>query len=214
MIPAGEIVSIHYLSWNTLTNEPEPNDAGNHAIAIVKDGVEIAASGTPVSLSAGENKITLTTSESDAKTLIVGGVSSTPNVVIIPVMILTNKITINQPLYIGYTAWDLINNVPKTGDVANHTLYLAQGGTEISPTNTPTEVNDLSLPGLYLLLTTAPENTDRSMALYGESSTPDINVLHQLYSPDPAVELVTRYELPQELILDDEEIIIYEGCQP
>jgi hypothetical protein len=122
-------------------------------------------------------------------------------------------LTLNQALYIGYTAWDKSNNIPKTGDVLNHTLYLAKAGIEISPTNAPTEVNALSLPGLYLLLTTALENVEQSMALYGVSSTLDINILPTSYSPDPAVQLVTRYELPQELILEDSEIIILEDCE-
>lgn len=210
MIAAGEITTIQYLSWNASTNEPELNDAGNHALSIVKDGVESPVTNSPASLSAGTNKIELTALETAGGTLIVGGVSSTPDVYIIPVMIITNQKSINAPLVIGYTAWDKTANAPKTGDDLNHTLYVAEGGVEALATSTPSEVNDVSLPGLYILLTTLAENGNRSMAVYGTSSTADVNILQQLYSPDPAAE-PTFISRP-EVVEVDTEIEVIEPC--
>jgi hypothetical protein len=212
MIPAGQIVTVQYLAWNAADNEPELNDAANHAIAIVRDGVEIGASGTPQNLSAGMCSIELTVSESNGNILIVGGISLTSDVYIIPQMIITNKVSLNRALYIGYTAWDKSSNVPKTGDVSNHTLKLSQNGVEVVPTNSPSEVNALSLPGLYLLLTEASENIDRSMSLYGTSSTADINILPMSYSPDPISEL--KFITRPEVVEADTEIEVIEICLP
>ena len=83
----------------------------------------------------------------------------------------------NQAAIIQYMAWDTGNNSPKTGDVANHTLKLIQDGTANTPTNSPTEVNSTSLPGIYQLSVTAAETNYNFVTLAGKSSTANIVII-------------------------------------
>jgi hypothetical protein len=76
-----------------------------------------------------------------------------------------------------YTAWDFVNNVGKTGDAANHTLRLIRDGIEITPTNSPTEVDATNAPGEYELNVTGTENNATLLALVGKSSTVGVSII-------------------------------------
>jgi len=75
----------------------------------------------------------------------------------------------NNQVHIVYYAYD--SSGPKTGDAANHVLKLRRDGTLITPTNSPVEISAADAPGMYELLVTETENTGRSMALIGRSTT-------------------------------------------
>lgn len=72
---------------------------------------------------------------------------------------------------ITYTAWDATNNVPKTGDVANHTLRWVKDGTSAAPTNSPAEVDATNAKGVYKLVLTAAEASCDVGKLCGVSAT-------------------------------------------
>lgn len=81
----------------------------------------------------------------------------------------------NQAIIVEYYAWDTVNQVGKTGDVANHTLRLVQdGGTPATPGNSPAEVDATNCPGLYKLSLTAGEMNFNWVTLHGKSSTANI----------------------------------------
>ncbi len=83
-----------------------------------------------------------------------------------------------------YYAWDVTNNVPKTGDVANHTLrFVFDGGTPTAPTNSPAEVDATNAPGLYKLTATNAEMVYTTVALHGKSSTSGVYIMPQLFEP-------------------------------
>lgn len=83
-----------------------------------------------------------------------------------------------------YYAWDVTNNVPKTGDVANHTLRLVKdGGSPAAPTNSPSEVDATNCPGLYKLTLTNGEMVYTTVGLHGKSSTSGVYIMPQIYEP-------------------------------
>lgn len=82
-----------------------------------------------------------------------------------------------QSITVTYKAWDVVNNVGKTGDVANHTLRWIKDGTSSAPTNSPSEVDATNLPGVYKLVLTTAECTCDYGVLGGKSSTANIIII-------------------------------------
>lgn len=80
-----------------------------------------------------------------------------------------------QPIAVYYVAWDSVNGVMKTGDSANHTIYLVKdGGTPTLATNSPTECSSAEQPGLYQVQTVTAESTCWSLSCGGVSSSTGI----------------------------------------
>lgn len=82
-----------------------------------------------------------------------------------------------QSITVSYVAWDTVNNVGKTGDVANHTLKFIKDGTAATPTNSPAEVDATNAPGVYKLVLTSTECTCDSGTLAGKSSTTGVSII-------------------------------------
>jgi hypothetical protein len=82
-----------------------------------------------------------------------------------------------QTITLTYTAWDFVNNVPKTGDVANHTLRWVKDGTASAPTNAAAELDATNAPGEYKLVLTATECTANAGKLVGKSSTSGVYIV-------------------------------------
>lgn len=89
----GVSLTITYTAWNTSTNAPQTGDVSNHTIKVCKDGVEATATNSPSEVDStnfkGEYKLVLTSTEMTCDFITIGGVSSTANVVIVPVKIAT-----------------------------------------------------------------------------------------------------------------------------
>ncbi len=82
-----------------------------------------------------------------------------------------------ESLIITYMAWDFVNQVGKTGDAANHTLKLLCDGNELSPTNSPSEVDTNGIPGMYKLVVTAAEADCSLLVVGGKSSSSGISII-------------------------------------
>lgn len=82
-----------------------------------------------------------------------------------------------QSIVVTYVAWDTVNNVGKTGDVANHTLRWIKDGTASAPTNSPSEIDATNAPGVYKLTLTTAECTCDSGTLAGKSSSANISIM-------------------------------------
>lgn len=82
-----------------------------------------------------------------------------------------------QSLTVSYVAWDTVNNIGKTGDVANHTLRWIKDGTSSAPTNSASEVDSTNAPGIYKITLTTAECTCDYGTLAGKSSTANISIL-------------------------------------
>jgi hypothetical protein len=82
-----------------------------------------------------------------------------------------------QSIVLTYVAWDTVNNVGKTGDVANHTLRWIKDGTASAPTNAASEVDATNAPGVYKITLTTAECTCDSGTLAGKSSTANISIM-------------------------------------
>src|SRR5665647_2473539 len=83
-----------YKAWNGTTNLGQINDVGNHTLKLILDGAEFIPSNAPTEVDSvncpGLYKIDLTAAEMNAKVIVLGGVSSTPNVSIITMEIYTD----------------------------------------------------------------------------------------------------------------------------
>ena len=76
-----------------------------------------------------------------------------------------------------YIAWDTSANAPKSGDVANHTIYIVKDGTSGAASGTPGEVDATHAPGIYRLVLTALEMGGGCITIAGKSSTANISII-------------------------------------
>ena len=133
---------LHYSAYNAASNVAELNDSGNHTLKLFIDGVLGDPTNSPEDIANGECRIFITAAESNAaKFICVAGISSTSDVYIIPGYTITDLLVPGAAFVGCYTAWDAGNNVPKTGDDANHTLTVAQDNTSAGAANSPAEVS-------------------------------------------------------------------------
>lgn len=78
---------------------------------------------------------------------------------------------------LAYTAWDTTANAGKTVDAGNHTLRWVKDGVSSAPTNAPSEVDAVNLPGLYAIVITATEAQAVFGTLGGKSSTANVSIM-------------------------------------
>lgn len=83
----------------------------------------------------------------------------------------------SKPTVLIYTAWDTVNNVPKTNDAANHILRILKDGVEFIPSSNPSEQNSSSLPGIYALSLNSSETDGKVLTLAGKSNTPGVVII-------------------------------------
>ena len=83
----------------------------------------------------------------------------------------------NQALTVTYYAWDTGNNEGKTGDHANHTIYVSIDGVANAADNSPAEVDSTNLTGMYSIALTAAEMNGDHIMVGGESATGDIIIV-------------------------------------
>ncbi len=100
----GVALTVTYTAWDTVAGAPKPGDASNHTLKVTKDGTTATASNSPTEITgySGEYKVTLTSTEMTADFVLLGGLSSTTGVIIIPV-----KITTEHGLLKGNGTYDL-----------------------------------------------------------------------------------------------------------
>lgn len=80
----GQAVTITYGAFNTSTNLWVSNDQANHTLKIIADTTESTPSNAPVAKSNGKYTLSLTAGENSGLMMEVNGVSTTPNVIIVP----------------------------------------------------------------------------------------------------------------------------------
>jgi hypothetical protein len=85
-----------------------------------------------------------------------------------------------------YIAFDYTNNIGKTGDVANHTIRIVRDGVELTPTNSPSEIDSTDLPGLYALSATGTEMNGALIVVAGKSSTSGVSIVPTEITTEPA----------------------------
>ena len=83
----------------------------------------------------------------------------------------------NQVLTVSYYAWDTGESEGKTGDVAQHTIYVAIDGVANAADNSPAEVDATNLPGVYKIELTAAEMNGDHILVSGVSATADIIIV-------------------------------------
>lgn len=184
MIRNNTAAYIHYSAYDTANSTGKTGDAGNHTLKVIVDGVVTDPINTPEEIGVGEYRLLLDEVETNLiKFICVAGVSSTSDVYIIPATVMTDLL-ISGAAFVGcYTAWDTAANAPKTGDVANHTITIAQDATSAGATNTPAEVDAVNVPGLYKIVATAAEATGKAVSIIGISATANVNIIPTELAP-------------------------------
>lgn len=88
MASRGQSITVVYYAFDTVANAYKTGDVANHAIRVIKDGTDAAATNSPAEVSSandpGAYKLVLTASECTADSVVVSGKSSTANIIIIP----------------------------------------------------------------------------------------------------------------------------------
>lgn len=87
----GKTLTVTFTVWDTDNQVPKTGDAANLTMRVIKDGVPAAATNTPSENENGEYSLELTADEMDANYVTVEGSSSTANVVVFPVHIVTEQ---------------------------------------------------------------------------------------------------------------------------
>jgi len=83
----------------------------------------------------------------------------------------------NQPITVCYTAYDATTGLRKTGDAANHTIYVIKDGSSAPTTNAPAEVDAAHAPGEYSVSLTAAEMNANTVAVTGRSTTASVEIV-------------------------------------
>ena len=90
----NQALTVQYVAWNTATNQGETGDVGNHTLTAVGDGTLFSPLGAPAEVNAvllpGVYKLAMGASEMNHDCITLGGTSTTPNVVIIPLTMMTD----------------------------------------------------------------------------------------------------------------------------
>jgi hypothetical protein len=91
----NQAITICYTAWNTSTNLGQTGDAANHTLKLVQDGTEGPPTNSPSEVDStnlkGLYKITLAAADMNYNCVVLGGASSTANVIIIPLTIITER---------------------------------------------------------------------------------------------------------------------------
>lgn len=115
--------------------------------------------------------------------------------------------TIGQQLDgLCYIAWNTLTNAGQTGDAGNHVLKIIRDGNEISPANTPVEIDPTGCPGLYKITLTGNEMSGKVVTLAGISSTPGIIIIPVQLTTVAAANLVTQIWGSSSTIWTDQQI--------
>lgn len=96
---------VSYLAWNTSTNAYVTGDSANHTTYWTKDGTASATTNATGEVDAthfpGLYKVTMTSTETDCIEGVLGGKSSTSNVVLIPTMVAFDYLNTSAPAAAG-----------------------------------------------------------------------------------------------------------------
>jgi len=123
-----------YIAWNTSTNAYVTGDVANHTLYWTKDGTASAVSNSPAEVDAthfpGLYKLTLTSTETDCIEGVLGGKSSTSNVILLPTMVGFDYLNTSAPTTAGIPD---VNTKNINGSAVSTTT--AQIGTNIVKVN-------------------------------------------------------------------------------
>jgi hypothetical protein len=91
----GQGITIVYTAWDAANQAGKTGDAANHTLRVIGDGSAAEPTNAPAEVDAtncpGEYRLVLTADEMDADTVVVAGTSSTADVIIVPVRLVTER---------------------------------------------------------------------------------------------------------------------------
>ncbi len=90
----------------------------------------------------------------------------------------------NRAITANYTAWDTSSNVGKTGDAANHNLFVVLDGSISATNNSGAEVSATACAGLYKVALDAAETNGNAYTVCGNSNTGNISIIPTTYTTE------------------------------
>lgn len=121
---------VTYYAWNTSTNAFVTGDAANHSTSWIKDGTRSATTNATAEVDAtncpGAYKVTMTSTEVDCWQGVLGGKSSTANVVLIPTMVAFEYLNTAAPATAGVPDVN-VKNINNVSASAVTTIKAVQG---------------------------------------------------------------------------------------
>lgn len=181
---------VSYIAWNTSTSVYVTGDSANHSLSWSKDGTRSAATNAAAEVDGtnlpGLYKCTMTATETDCIEGVLGGKSSTSNVILIPTMVAFDYLNTSAPVTAGVPDVNVKN-------VGNQTATAAAGvtfpGSIASPTNitagTITTVTNLTnAPTAGDLTATMKTSIGTAVAASAVASVSNITVSGGIVSAD------------------------------
>jgi hypothetical protein len=90
-----QALTVCYVAWNTSTNAGQTGDATNHTLKLIQDGTEGSPTNSPAQVDStnapGVYSLALTAADMNYNCVVLCGKSSTANVVVIPLVITTER---------------------------------------------------------------------------------------------------------------------------
>jgi hypothetical protein len=121
----NQAVVVTYYAYDTSANSGKTGDAINHTLRLYQDGAESTPAGTPAEVDAtncpGLYKIALTAAEMNYNSVTLHGKSSTANIVITPVQIITEAVSaavLGATVPGSYTSGTLAYQVGRIGSAS------------------------------------------------------------------------------------------------
>ena len=209
LLISGAAFIAPYTAWDISTNAPKINDVGNHTITIAQDATSGGVISTPAEIDAvnvpGLYKVAVTSVEATGKAVSIIGVS-TGNTNIIPTEL--------APFTVDNAA---ISDVRFDVDYAETTLT----GTAFIPAKADTRKDTPVDDGVGTLAVASASDvrlnvpTDDTVGDYVPADE-DSHLLGDSYgslgTEFTGTKALTSFQLPVDVILEDSEILVFEGC--
>lgn len=159
----NQAITVCYVAWNTSTNAGATGDSANHTLKLVQDGTEAAPTNSPAQVDAtnapGVYSLALTAGDMNFNCVVLCGKSSTSNVVIIPLVIVTER---------GNLDAAVSSRLPTSSYTAPPTA--AQNATAVWTDTTAGDFATTSSPGKILVTQLGGSFTTTSSSVYSTAS--------------------------------------------
>lgn len=195
MIDKGVAIWVPYRVWDPANLVFLDEDPGNHTLQIIKDGVMSAADNTPIKLTTALFAVQLTAAEVNGLFTTLHGVTSTADCYLLPVHMITSAPTKGQGMTVQFLAWDTLANAPKTGDVANFSMVVAQANSAAAAVNSPSEIG-AAVPGLHSLVLDETETAGVIDSIIGTSTTSGAIIMSTDFATALNAATPSRYPIP------------------
>lgn len=181
MASYGQSVTVSYMAYNTNTGAYVTGDLANHTIKVIKDGTETSPTNAPYEADnnnmPGMYALTLTAAEAQHNVVIIGGKSSSANVIIIPTIISFEQLpqALNTNSFVKASLQDVFNDSTCASNLQRATASIATGSVGSGSTTTNIVAGSLfpamQVVGQYIGRIVIFDKGTTTTALRGQATT-------------------------------------------